>query len=179
VEEALALGPHPNEAIAEPSGIEPTMSVSAVPSAAADASMTIVVGPFRTTGRSATVDALPGTPIDEIAGLMQRGSGELGRAHASGIVHGAISPANIRLTTPQDARLTGWMLGPASGADASADMTGLAATLYVMVTGRAPPEEQEAQPRHACALIGAGGLRAPLLRAIDPEIGRASCRQRV
>ncbi|QCO17439.1 hypothetical protein D3869_19650 (plasmid) [Azospirillum brasilense] len=68
VEEALALGPHPNEAIAEPSGIEPAMSVSAVPSAAADASMSIVVGPFRTTGQSAEDGALAAMVTDEIAG---------------------------------------------------------------------------------------------------------------
>ncbi|CAO3454054.1 hypothetical protein [Azospirillum argentinense] len=78
VEEALALNPHPIAASAEPLGIGPLEIGPAAPlpapaSAAADASMTILVGPFRTTGRSAEDGALAAMLTDEItSGLANR-----------------------------------------------------------------------------------------------------------
>ncbi len=63
-EEALALGPHPVTTAMEP--------VTAL-AAAANASMTIVVGPFRTTGQSAEDGALAAMLTDELAsGLANR-----------------------------------------------------------------------------------------------------------
>ncbi|TWA58751.1 hypothetical protein FBZ84_117145 [Azospirillum baldaniorum] len=71
VEEALALGPHPILAGAEPRGSEPALphstTLSAAPAMAVDASMTLVVGPFRTTGQSAEDGALAAMLTDEIA----------------------------------------------------------------------------------------------------------------
>ena len=58
-EEALALGPHP---VATPGG-----PVAALPTAL-NTSMSIVVGPFRTTGQSAQDGALAAMLADEIAG---------------------------------------------------------------------------------------------------------------
>ncbi|MBY3754646.1 hypothetical protein GBZ26_16115 [Azospirillum formosense] len=77
VEEALALGPHPIAAGAEPRESEPASPRSAPPvavtSAAVAASMTVVVGPFRTTGQSAEDGALAAMLTDEIAnGLANR-----------------------------------------------------------------------------------------------------------
>ncbi|KAA1053691.1 hypothetical protein [Azospirillum argentinense] len=73
VEEALALGPHPIMAGAEPTGSGPATPLPATPSAAADASMTIVVGPFRTSGQSVEDGALAAMLTDEIAsGLANR-----------------------------------------------------------------------------------------------------------
>ncbi|MDW7556660.1 MULTISPECIES: hypothetical protein [Azospirillum] len=78
VEEALALGPHPIAATMEPGGSEPALPLSATPLSAKphtalDASVTIVVGPFRTTGQSAEDGALAAMLTDEIAsGLANR-----------------------------------------------------------------------------------------------------------
>ncbi|WP_454017311.1 hypothetical protein [Azospirillum sp. Marseille-Q6669] len=71
MEEALALGPHPIAASAEPMGNEPaplqSTMLSAAPPVAVDPSMPLVVGPFRTTGQSAEDGALAAMLTDEIA----------------------------------------------------------------------------------------------------------------
>lgn len=69
VEEALALGPHSIAAAMGPGVSDPRTARSP----AVDASMTIVVGPFRTTGQSAEDGALAAMLTDEIAsGLASR-----------------------------------------------------------------------------------------------------------
>ncbi|TWA63745.1 hypothetical protein FBZ82_11225 [Azospirillum brasilense] len=72
LEEALALGPHPVMAGVEPRDSEPVTPMptpaSALPSATDNASLTLVVGPFRTTGQSAEDAALAAMLTDEIAG---------------------------------------------------------------------------------------------------------------
>ncbi|CAO3380111.1 hypothetical protein [Azospirillum argentinense] len=69
MEEALALGPHPLMASVETGrdeAVPPPASIA--PPAARDASLTLVVGPFRTTGQSAEDAALAAMLTDEIAG---------------------------------------------------------------------------------------------------------------
>ncbi|MBK3737297.1 hypothetical protein GAY29_30450, partial [Azospirillum brasilense] len=80
LEEALALGPHPIMAGVEPRDSEPVTPAptpasvppsalpSALPSARDTTSLTLVVGPFRTTGQSAEDAALAAMLTDEIAG---------------------------------------------------------------------------------------------------------------
>ncbi|MDQ2106524.1 hypothetical protein [Azospirillum isscasi] len=63
-EEALALGPHPVAPALGPKAAGPATALSTT----VNTSMTIVVGPFRTTGRSAEDSALAAMLTDEIAG---------------------------------------------------------------------------------------------------------------
>ncbi len=76
VEEALALGPHPIAAGAELKEAEPPAALSngtaiataAPPPATGDTSLTLIVGPFRTTGQSGEDAALAAMLTDEVAG---------------------------------------------------------------------------------------------------------------
>ncbi|MEV4224496.1 protein kinase [Nonomuraea sp. NPDC049725] len=58
-------------------------------------------------------------------------------AHAAGIVHGRVNPANVLLTGTGRALLTGFGM-PAPGMRESADLWSLAATLHFAVEGRPP-----------------------------------------
>ncbi|WP_049577681.1 serine/threonine-protein kinase, partial [Nonomuraea sp. SBT364] len=58
-------------------------------------------------------------------------------AHAAGIVHGRVNPANVLLTGTGRALLTGFGM-PAPGMRAPADLWSLAATLHFAVEGRPP-----------------------------------------
>lgn len=83
----------------------------------------------------------------------------LSSAHRLGLAHGAITPAHIYVISDEDSlanvsrtgavRLHGLRAigtGPLLHSAIAADLTGLAAVLYEMATGRAPPTHEGARP---------------------------------
>ncbi|WP_054141936.1 SUMF1/EgtB/PvdO family nonheme iron enzyme [Bosea sp. AAP35] len=119
-------------------------------------------------------DLLRRATPDELARIIQRLVERLQAAHQAGVCHGAISQATIRLDTPDDAHLAGFLIPPAAGATEQTDVMALAAAIYVVVTGRPPPQPQEGflpDPRHAASHIAADDYPPALLVAIDDALG--------
>ncbi|TWA84711.1 TolB-like protein [Azospirillum brasilense] len=165
VEEALALGSHPTMSSAEPRGSEPATAWTTAPSAAADASMTIVVGPFRTTGQSTEDGALAAMLTDEIA---------------SGLANRTDLP--VRIDPPQSARLPhqGFRLsGSLQGHDASVrlvvNLTDLATGTVLWSTSldRSAGPEGAATPQALAA-----GIVDPVAAPQGPLLSSASARLR-
>ncbi|WP_336207900.1 protein kinase domain-containing protein [Nonomuraea sp. LPB2021202275-12-8] len=76
-------------------------------------------------------------PVQQAARVGVHVLSALEAAHAAGIVHGRVNPANVLLTSTGRALLTGFGL-PALGMRPSADLWSLAATLHFAVEGRPP-----------------------------------------
>lgn len=70
----------------------------------------------------------------------------LAAAHASGVVHGHLTPANILLAVDGRVKVTDFRLAqavtpPAAGGDPATDLQGVGRCLVAMLTGREPPAD--------------------------------------
>ncbi|AWJ86816.1 hypothetical protein TSH58p_25605 (plasmid) [Azospirillum sp. TSH58] len=164
VEEALALSPHPIAASAEPRGIEPATPLSAVP-AAADASMTIVVGPFRTTGQSAEDGALAAMLTDEIAG---------GLANRTDLPV-RIDPPPTAAPPHQGFRLSGSLQGHDAAVRLVVHLTDLATGTVLWSTSLDRPAEAQGAPTPQAL---AAGIVEPLVAPQGPLLPAAAARLR-
>ncbi|WP_188261858.1 hypothetical protein [Azospirillum tabaci] len=165
VEEALALGPHPVVAGAEPRGTEPTPPLSAALSSAVDAPMSIVVGPFRTTGQSVEDGALAAMLTDEIAG---------GLANRIDLPV-RIDPPQTATLPHQGLRLSGSLQGHDAAVRLVVHLTDLATGTVLWSTSLDRPSGPEGMPMPQSL---AAGIIDPLTAAQGPLLPVAAARLR-
>lgn len=160
-EEALALGPHPIPATTAPRGAEPVTALSS----AVNGAMTIVVGPFRTTGQSAPDSALAAMLSDEIAdGLANRTDLPV-----------RIDPPQNTLLPQQGLRLSGSLQARDAGVRVVVHLTDLATGTVLWSTTLDRPAGPEGTPTPQAL---AAGIIEPVAAPQGPLLPAATARLR-
>ncbi|MBB3267076.1 tetratricopeptide (TPR) repeat protein/TolB-like protein [Azospirillum sp. OGB3] len=169
MEEALALGPHPIVASAEPMETEPPAApfagISAPASATSNAPLTLIVGPFRTTGQSAEDAAIAAMLTDEIAG---------GLANRTDLPV-RIDPPSTAAAPHQGLRLSGSLQGHDASVRLVVHLTDLATGTVLWSSSLDRPAGPQGFPTPQSL---ANGIIEPLTAAQGPLLPIATARLR-